>query len=102
MLTEFGIRGAPDEKTLDVILNDVEGEKDIERISIDLEYHKADVRNIHSFAKIFSREIKDIPSMIQVSQSIQAYTLKYAIEACRSWRVVTRTRSTSGSSRISL
>ncbi|MFX0103710.1 MAG: glycoside hydrolase family 2 TIM barrel-domain containing protein [Candidatus Hodarchaeota archaeon] len=84
MLTEFGIRGAPGEETLKIIVGNVLDGKDLESISSDLQYHKADVNNIKAFAKIFCQEIKDIPQMIRVSQSIQAYALKYAIEACRS------------------
>ena len=61
MLTEFGIRGAPDMETLKVFLDDADGGTDLESISSDLSYHKADVNNIKKFAAQFGQEVKDIP-----------------------------------------
>ncbi|MHA1680571.1 MAG: glycosyl hydrolase 2 galactose-binding domain-containing protein [Promethearchaeota archaeon] len=92
MLTEFGIQAAPATETLEECLprgitpDDVDVDSALEF----LQYHKADVNCILKFANKFSKNITSLPEMIKVSQEIQAYTLKYAIEACRSgWPNVT-------------
>lgn len=83
ILTEFGMQAAPHIDTLKKCYSGEES-TNIQAIVKDLSYHKADVGGLSYYAKKFSREFSNTHELIQISQSLQAYALKYAIEICRS------------------
>lgn len=83
MLTEFGVQAAPSLPTLASCSRHDLTTASIDELAGDLRYHKADVGLLQAFARQFSQAITDAKSLVRVSQAIQAYALKYAIEACR-------------------
>lgn len=82
MLTEFGMQAAPSLSTLKMCI-DNESSSSLEDVKKDLEYHRSDVNNHRRYARRFAQSIENLPTFIHVSQTLQAFALKYAIEGCR-------------------
>ncbi|MHA1896047.1 MAG: glycosyl hydrolase 2 galactose-binding domain-containing protein [Promethearchaeota archaeon] len=95
MLTEFGIQALPDMETLKFCLPEDYKEYPLEKlrelsptdekIKDALTFHKADINGLIFYAERFGFNLKDVTleRFIEITQNIQAYALKYAIENCR-------------------
>lgn len=83
MLTEFGMQAAPNINTLKKCYSEADS-LNIQSIFEELSYHKADVKGLKYYANRFGRDFSNLNDLIQISQTLQSYALKYAIEICRS------------------
>lgn len=92
MLTEYGYQAAPAMSTLKQCVNfdkleskhNSAGEIPIRDIEDYLSYHKADINNHRHYSKKHGKEIRNLNDLLKISQNLQAYALKTAIEICRS------------------